>query len=285
MVSSTGVDGYSPQDIPGQSWQDSSNSFVDTNAHSPAPIPDDTSGQSSDIYGVIAVHAPTEEKDFQQATDTWTNNLQLLPSEQCWNKGGMCAKLSSHGAPPSSVPDLFDNHPDTPLLLHTAWDSNGKLVLPSLTFQLQTNSEDLQRKPLLSDLIDSNTEGPTLASLQCLDCSDWSDSGCDDSTLDTPTQPYCNTNYCPSQVVVPKFQPGCLNAPSSDKDTGYTQKWMPPVLLKAAFKDGCESRGTNYLSNWTAVTQEEEGEKEEDIGEEEISGQILLGDWVVRIQK
>lgn len=287
MASSVGVEGYSPQDVPGQSWQDSSNASVDTNAHSPAPIPDDTSGQSSEIYGVVAVHVPTEETDFQQATDTGTNNLQLLSSEQRWNRDGMCPKLSSHGAPPLSVPDLFDNDQDRPLLLDTARDSNGKLVLSSLTFQLQTNTEDLQRKPLLSDLIDSNTEGPTLASLQSLDCSDWSDSGCDDSTLDTPTQPYCNTNYCPSQVVVPKLHQGCLNAPSSDKDTGYTQKWMPPVLIKTASKDGCECRGTNYLSNWTAVTQEEEGEEKENIREEERSGhsQILLGDWVVQIQK
>lgn len=285
MAPSVGAEVYSPQDVPGQFWPDSSNPSVDTNAHSPAPMPDDTSGQSSEIYGVVAVHDPTEEKDLQQATDTGTNNLQLLSSEQCWNRGGMCPKLSSHGAPPLSVPDMFDD-PDRPLLLHTARDSNGKLVLPSLTFQLQTNTEDLQRKPLLSDLI-VNTEEPTLASLQSLDCSDWSDSGCDDSTLDTPTQPYCNTNYCPSQVVVPKFHQGCLNAPSSDEESGYTQKWMPPVLLKAASKDGCECTGTNYLRNWTAVTQEEEGEKEEDFGEEDRSGhsQILLGDWMVQIQK
>lgn len=277
MTSSVGVDGYSPQDIGDQSWQDSSNS-----SHSPAPTPDDTSGQSSEIYGVVAVHVPTEEKNFQQATDTETDDLQLFSSEQCWNRGGMCPKLSSRGAPPLSVPD-----PDRPLLLHTARDSDGKLVLPSLAFQFPTNTEDPQRKPLLSDLIDSNTEGPTLASLQSLDCSDWSDSGCDDSTLDTPTQPYCNTNYCPSQAVVPKFHQGCLNTPSSDKESGYTQKWLPAVLLKTASKDGCKCRETNYLSNWTAVTQEEDGEKEDDTGEEERSGhsQILLGDWVVQIQK
>lgn len=287
-VPSVGVGGYSPQDIPCQPWQDSSESSVDRDAHSPTPNPEDTSAQSSEIYSVVAVHVPTNENDFQQATtkDTETSNLPLFSSGERWDKGGMS---EWNGVPPLPVPYSFDSNPDRPLLLHTVRDSDGKLVLPSLTFGLQSSTGDPQRKPLLSDLINSTTEGPSLASLQSFDCSEWSDSGCDDSTLDTPTQPYCNTHYCPSQPVVPKFQQGCLNTPSSDDilESGYKQNWMPAIFLETASKHSCEYGRTNYPCTWTGVKKEEEGEEEEDIGGEERSRprEIIPGDWVVQIQE
>lgn len=282
---SVGVGGYTPQDIPCQAWQDSTDSSVDTYSHSPTPNPEDTSAQSSEIYSVVAVHVPTEEKDFQQATmkDTETSNPPLFSSGEIWDKGAMSPKLTSHGVPPLSVPDMFDSNPDRPLLLHAVRDSNGKLVLPSLTFQLQSCTGDPQRKPLLSDIINS------AASSQSLDSSEWSDSGCDENTLNTPTQPYCNSHYFPSQPVVSNFNQGCLNTPASDDifESGYKQNWMPAIFLETASKQSCEYRSANYPCTWTGLKKEEEGEDEDDIGGEEISGprKIILGDWVVQIQE
>nr|WEY35871.1 interleukin 22 receptor subunit alpha-1 [Sebastes schlegelii] len=243
---SVGPGGYSPQDIPCQPGQDSSGSSVGTGARSPTPNQEDTSAQSSEIYSVIAVH-----------------------------------------------PDLdpCESNPARPLQLQTVRDADGQLVLPSLIFQLQNSTDDAvsslnpERKPLLSDLIDSKMEGPTLASLKSFDGSEWSDSGCDDSTVTTPTQPYCNTNYCPSQPISPYFHQGCQNTPPSDAifELGYKQNGMPAILLETATKDSCEYRKTDYRWTWTGPKKEEEGDEDEHRGGEE--GQTLLGGLMVQIQE
>ncbi|XP_076593888.1 interferon lambda receptor 1 [Chaetodon auriga] len=242
-VPSVGVGGYFPQDMPCQAWQGSTGSSVGTGAHSLTPNLEDMSSQSSEIYSVVAVHVPAEERDFQQATieDRETAN-QLSSTGESWDKGGMSPKLSSYSVPPLHVSDPCDNELVKPLLLHTVHDTNGQLLLPSLIFQLQSSTGDTQRKPLLSDLMDSKRDGPSLASLQSFDGSEWSDSGCDDSTLNTPTQPYCNTHYFPSQRAGPDIQQGCLNTQCSDAlcESGYKQNWMPAMLLDTACKDSFE---------------------------------------------
>ncbi|XP_051262971.1 interferon lambda receptor 1 [Dicentrarchus labrax] len=268
---SVGVGGYSPQDIPCQSWQGSTGSSVGTGAHSPTPNAEDTS------YSVVAVQVPVTEKYFQQATtkDRETCNLPLSPSGESWDEGGMSPKLTSNGVQP-----LHDVDPcDRPLQLHTVRDPNGQLMLPSLTFQLENDTSYTQRRPLLSDLRDSKRERPSLVSLQSLDGSECSDSGCDDST---PTHPYCNTSYSPTQSVVPDFDKGC-QIPSSDAifESGYKQNWMPEIHLGTASKDSCEYRRTNYPWTWSGPKKEEG----EDRGGEESSREILLGRWGVQIQE
>ncbi|XP_074509144.1 interferon lambda receptor 1 [Sebastes fasciatus] len=291
---SVGPGGYSPQDIPCQPWQDSSGSSVGTGARSPTPNQEDTSAQSSEIYSVIAVRVPAEQnEDFQQVTidDRETSNLPMSSSGESWDKGEASPKLISHGVPPLPDLDPCESNPARPLQLQTVRDADGQLVLPSLIFQLQNSTDDAvsplnpERKPLLSDLIDSKMEGPTLASLKSFDGSEWSDSGCDDSTVTTPTQPYCNTNYCPSQPISPYFHQGCQNTPPSDAifELGYKQNWMPAILLETSTKDSCEYRKTDYRWTWTGPKKEKEGEEDEHRGGEE--GQTLLGGLMVQIQE
>uniref|UniRef100_A0A3B4WPV9 Uncharacterized LOC111661624 n=1 Tax=Seriola lalandi dorsalis TaxID=1841481 RepID=A0A3B4WPV9_SERLL len=240
--------GYAPQDIPSQDWEGRTFSSVGTGAHSPSPNPQNTSAQSSEIYSSVVVHVPAEEKeDFQQATieDRGTRNPPLLSSEELWDKGGTTPNLTLYGKQASPDLDACESNPAMPLLLHTVRDTNGQLMLPSLTLQLESSRDDIVsslipgRKPLLSDLIDYKKEGPTLASLQSFDSSElWSDSGCDDSTENTPTQMYSNTHCFPSQPVVRYFQQQCQNTPSSDAifESGYKQNWIPAITLVAASK-------------------------------------------------
>lgn len=253
--------GYTPQDIPCQTWQGSTGSSVGVGAHSRTPNPQDTSTQSSEIYSAVAVHVPTEENSEQATTETReTRNLPLPSSEEPWDRGGVSRKLMLHGVPPLPDLDACESNPAGSLLLHTLRDTNGQLVLPLLTVQLKSSTGDTEsplnpeRKLLLSDLIESNNEGPSLASLQSFDNSAWSDSGCDDSTVNSPTQPYCNTHFSPSQLLVPDFhQQSDQNRPSGDVlfESGYKQNWMPASLLGDASKDSCDYRRTNYPSTWT----------------------------------
>lgn len=236
-VPSVGVGGYSPQDIPCHTWQGSSGSFVRTGAHSLSPNQEDTSAQSSEIYSVVAVHV----KDFQQGTvqDGENSNQPLPSSGESWDKDGRSPKLTSHGVPLLHDPDCWDSDPAKPLLLHTVRGINGQLTLPSLISQLQSNTGVTEGRPLLSDLTDIKREGPSLASLHSLDGSEWSDSGCD-STLNTPTQPYCNTNYSPSKPVVSDFHQGCQDTLLSNNaplDSGYKPNWIPAILLGTASTD------------------------------------------------
>lgn len=287
---SVGTGGYSPQDMPWQTQQGSTGSSVGTGAHSRSPNPEDTSAQSSEIYSAVAVHVPAEQnEDFQQAINDnrETSNPPLSSSGESWDKGEINQKLTSYGEQPLSDLNPGERNPAKPLLLHAVRDTNGQLMLPSLILQLQSSAGDTvsplnpERKPLLSDLIDTK-ERPSLASLQSFDGSEWSDSGCDDSSVNTPTQPYCNTHYCPS----PYIHQGCQKTPCSDAifESGYKQNWMPAILLGSASKDSCEYRRTNYRWTWTSPKKEEEGEEDEDRGGEEESRQILLEGWGLQIQ-
>ncbi|XP_018555580.1 interferon lambda receptor 1 [Lates calcarifer] len=290
---SVSTGGYSPQDIP---WQDSTESSVGTGTHNPNPNPQDTSTQSSEIYSAVAVQVCTvESEDFQPST-TEDREMRNLPpttsTGEPWKKCGVTPNLKTCVVPPVADQDACESSPAGPLLLHTVRDPNGQLVLPSLTL-LQRNTGDTvsplnpERKPLLTDLIDSKNEGPSLVSLRSFDSSEWSDSGCDDSTVNTPTQPYCHTHYNPSQPVVSGYHRQCQDTPTSDAtfDSGYKRNWMPAVFHEAASKYSCEYRRTNYPWTWTVPKEEEESEGDEDRGREDRSTQFLLGGWMLQIQE
>ncbi|XP_065814138.1 interferon lambda receptor 1 [Labrus bergylta] len=271
-LSAVEAGGYSPQDT----WQDRDNSSEGTGAQSPTSNQEDTSAQSSEIYSVVAVHVPAEEnQDGQQGAtkERQTGNLPFPSSRADWEKGGNDPELTTPEL------DSIESNAAMPLLLHTVRDSNGQLMLPSLAFQSTTAGGEI--KPLLSDLIDANKEGPLLASFQSFDSSEWSDSGCGDSTVNTPTHPYCNTNYCPSQPVVSYLQQGCQNTPSGDAtfESGYKQNWMPTTLLGILSKDSCGYRRTEKLWPWAGSTTEEEEREDEETRE------IHLGAWGIRIQE
>ncbi|XP_034468093.1 interferon lambda receptor 1 [Hippoglossus hippoglossus] len=268
--------GYSPQDMPFQAWQDSTGTSEDNGEHSPTSNHLETSGQSSEIYSSVAVHIPQQFAN----TETWN-----LPSRsEPWDKGGL--KPVSPRVPP--LLDACESNAAIPLLLHTVRDANGQLMLPSLNPQLQSCTGDSGRTPLLSSFIDSKEERPLLASLHSFDSSDWSDSGCDDGTANTPTQPYANSHYIASHTSVPHVNLQCQNAPSCDAtfESGYKQNWTPEILHEAASKDICGYTWTNYRRNWTPPKEEEEeeGEEDDDRGEER-SRQIGLGSWLVQLQE
>ncbi|XP_008278821.1 interferon lambda receptor 1 [Stegastes partitus] len=287
---SPGFEDYFPHDIPFHPWPVSSGSSVGTGAGRIAANPEDTSAQSSDIYSAVAVHVPAEENDsFQQATteDRGNSPTSLCPSDESWSKEGMHSKPISRGESPLSDFDICESSPISQLLLNTVRDHNGQLMLPLLTFSSQSSADDTkspvnpERKLLLSDLIDS-TDGPSLASLQCFDSSEWSDSGCDDSTVNTPTHPYCNSHYFPSQTVVSDFHQGCQSTPCSDAilESGYKQNWMPAIPCGPTATEHCDYKRTSYVQNWTG-----EGEDSEGKDGVEISRQLLLGSWKIQIQE
>lgn len=239
--------GYSPQDIPCR----------------------DTSTQSSDNYGAVAVQVPPEEnEDFQQAV-TEHRETSHPPVSPLLPDGDSC-----------------DSNPAGKLLIHTVRDISGKLVLPLFNFQLQSSNGDTvspaypERKPLLSDLTDSKDES-SLASLASLDSSEWSDSGCDDST---PTPLYCNTHSFPSQPAVPDSDKICQITPSSDAtfESTYQQNWMPELFCGPSTIDSCIR--TNYMWTCTGSKMEPHEEIEDSEGAEQ-SKLILLGSWTLQIQE
>ncbi|XP_030606500.1 interferon lambda receptor 1 [Archocentrus centrarchus] len=239
--------GYSPQDIPCR----------------------DTSTQSSDNYGAVAVQVPPEDnEDFQQAVTEHreTSHPPVSPL------------LPDH--------DSCDSNPAGKLLIHTIRDISGKLVLPLFNFQLQSSNGDTvspaytERKLLLSDLTDSKDES-SLASLASLDSSEWSDSGCDDST---PTPLYCNTHSFPAQPAVPDSDKGCQITPSNDAtfESTYKQNWTPELFCGPSTIDSCIR--TNYMWTCTGSKMEPHEEVEDSEGTEQ-SKLILLGSWTLQIQE
>ncbi|XP_047453547.1 interferon lambda receptor 1 [Mugil cephalus] len=260
--------GYSPQETPpGHTWDSSTGSSVDTSTRGTGFNHNDTSGQSSDVYGEVVVHVSTEEDESvkQGPAEDGQTSHQLFSSNgpfSSWVKGG---KLIG------TLPDFdaYESKPDEPLLLKTERNRHGELTLPFLTLQLQSCTDDgkspvnPETRPLLSDVMFS-TDRLCLASLQRLDSCDGSDSGCDGSIINTPTPPYCNTHYFPSKLV-PDFQHSTTSSESTS-ESGYKQNWMPPVHCGHALIDSCNYRRTN----WTDVHKtDEEGEEDEGRGEEE----------------
>ncbi|KAK2844892.1 hypothetical protein Q5P01_011551 [Channa striata] len=231
--------GYSPQDITVQAWTGSS---LETDEDIANLNTQDSSAQSSEIYSVVVVNN-VQCTNLQQVSTENASSTTPLPSSHAepWKKSGT-----------SSTPDTFHDRDATEtdqgrgLLLHTMRNPNGQLMLSSLFPPLQSNTGAAappltsERKPLLSDLIDTN-DGPSLDSLMSFDSSEWSDSGCDDNTVDTPTL------YSPT--VVPDFHQGCLNTPANEAEieSGYKQNWMSEIRVQAGGNKSCDYKRTNYL--------------------------------------
>lgn len=239
--------GYAPQDILIPDSQDITSSSADTGGQGPSP--QGTSAQSSEIYSsVVVVHvsADDEKEAFQQvrseSRETWD-----LPSssEKLWDKAGTSPNPTRCGLQASPDLDACESDLVRPLNLHTERDANGQLTLSSL-YPFDSCTKDTlsplnpETKPLLSDLIECTTDGPTLTSLLSFDGSEWSDSGCDDSTVNSPspTMQYCNSRYFPSQKVAPDFHQQSQNTPSSDVifESGYKENHLSAMAFMTAYK-------------------------------------------------
>ncbi|XP_017279181.1 interferon lambda receptor 1 [Kryptolebias marmoratus] len=278
--------GYSPQDTPRHICKWNMDSSMRTAAPGTSPHSKDTSVQFSETYGVVAVHEqmkPNEE--FQQSASggSMISHSPLTSDEEGnWGKGGTIPKPSLSGTPQFSGSGFSENNPAKTLVLHTARINNGQLVLPSFPFLSEDTTGDTvsqmnpERKPLLSDLTDCQ-DAPSLMCLQRSDSSDWTDSGCDDSSINTPTNLYYNTAYFASQKAAPDLHKECNTIASNDAiiESGYKQNWMPEIQRKPASTD-----------IWTSISPKIDEEVDDDEGtvSMENSGQIPLGHWGIQIQ-
>ncbi|TNN02183.1 hypothetical protein fugu_009670 [Takifugu bimaculatus] len=112
--------------------------------------PKDNSAQSSVSYGAVVVHDSTEDQGAIK--NPGRSNKLNSSSEECGSDHAITSVMPSHTGSPLSVQDSPDSDPSRPLLLHTERDSDGNLVLPFPSFQFQSSTANLQRRPLLSDL-------------------------------------------------------------------------------------------------------------------------------------
>lgn len=204
-----------------------------------------SSRQSSVIYSIV--ETPKQEWHPQVVG----NKLPLFASVTDRRD----SKSPLPGTPDSSLEmDL------QPLLVDAVRDANGEL---RLTLQLFGSEDEAQRAPLLSDN-------------KC--CGTWlpnsDDSGCDDSTADTPTQPYLNNRYCPSE---PQGGGGTLIS-------GYKHNWMPENLTHP--ESECGDTMVHYPRAWSGHKQAEGDEEDKALAEEGMcmTSEILLSRWMVQVQ-
>ncbi|XP_061814704.2 uncharacterized protein [Nerophis lumbriciformis] len=201
-----GPGGYSPQEVPSQAWPSSVTSLAER------PNRQDLSSQCSVIYSSVARAVLTEDKELASVVLEDGAN-PLLPRD-----------FQS----PADV-EVCDDRGDGPLLLQTVRDANGRLQLPSLALQLESNTAEHpepDRKPLLSDLLVS-TDGSLSTFLQR---SESTDSGCEDGTLNTADLPYSH----PAHSSYPRRTPLCFLpskkvASSGVHQSGYTQNGLPSL--------------------------------------------------------
>lgn len=267
--------GYSPQDIPCQIWEDSS---TGTAAVGLTSDPKDNSAQSSVSYGAVVVHDPTEDQGAVKSPGI-INKLNFL-REECGSDQAIASVMESQTGPLLSVQDSVDSDPSRPLLLHTARDSHGNLVLPFSQIQFQSSSANPERRPLLSDLIDSTALSPLLIS-------DDAESECDDGIVTSPTQTYCNSHYHHTHAGIPSPHQENLNSSSTDgkAESCYMQNWIPEVNVETVSMHNDFDRRSDYPCTWNGLKREE-GETEEDETEPENFPlrEHFLGNWAVQIQ-
>lgn len=262
---SASLGGYSPQDLPWQIWQDSS---IDTATLSLTSDSEDTSAQSSVSYSAVAPPEPTED---QGAFNDPEISKLPFPGAECGSNHGMTSVTASHRSS-LSVPDSLDSDPSRPLLLHV--DSEGKPVLPFWSSQFQSSTGNLQRGPLLSDLINSTMEQPPLLNLDDTELSE-----CGDSMITAATQMH-DSHYTQSQTVIPYLHQGSLNSSSTDdrSESCYKQNWIPEV-------NSNDDRKTDYLRSWNGLRNEDREAKEdrEELERSQLS-EHFLGNWLLQIQ-
>lgn len=262
------IGGYSPQDIPCQIWQDSSD-------------PKDNSGHSSVSYGAVVVHDPTEDQGAIK--NPGRSNKLNSSSEECGSDHAITSVMPSHTGSLLSVQDSPDSDPSRPLLLHTEWDSDGNLVLPFPSFQFQSSTANPQR-PLLSDLTDSTMEQPSLSPLLILD---GAESECDDGIVTSPTQTYCNSHYHQPHAGIPSPHQANLNSSSTDGrvESCYMQNWIPEVNVETVAMHSDFDRRTDYPCTWNGLKREEVETEEDEKELESFSlREHFLGNWAVQVQ-
>lgn len=266
-IDPTSLGGYFSQDIICQIWEDSS---VDTAA------PEDSS--SSVSYSGVVVQEPT--KGQRAFADSSLNNKLAFPGVQCGGDQGPTSLMPSHTGSSSSVSCCLDNEPSRPLLLHTVRDSDGNLVMPC-PFQFQSSTADPQRRPLLSDLLDSKMDRPS-----SLNSDDTEFSECD-ATMPTPTQMYCNSDYLQFHGGIPNVHQENVNSSSTDgiSESCYKQNWIPEVSVETvSMHSDCDTRTNVYARTWAGLKNEED-ELEEDRELERFQlSEPFLGHWVIQIQ-
>lgn len=209
-VWSAGDGGYGHKNTIFVPWKEDS-SLDSGGLHGPRSRALDDSGQSSEIYGAVAVNVVSAEENEEDQTDG--------------NKSGQLL---------SSV-DISDKKEAQPLFLQTRKNSEGQLMLSFQVPQTFTaTAEELdpcERKPLLSYLIVSSDKGSNFVSLHSLESSECSDSGLDENTLPTPTQDCDLVNqYLPTQLDLTHFSPSVQSPLSSDSIThnsAYQPNWIP----------------------------------------------------------
>ncbi|XP_056902225.1 interferon lambda receptor 1 isoform X2 [Takifugu flavidus] len=272
-VPSTSLGGYSPQDIPCQIGQDSSTDHVLCLTSDPK----DNSAQSSVSYGAVVVHDSTEDQGA-------IKNKLNSSLEECGSDHAITSVMLSHTGSPLSVQDSPDSDPSRPLLLHTERDSDGNLVLPFPSFQFQSSTANLQRRPLLSDLIDSTMAQPSLSSLLILD---GAESECDDGIVTSPTQTYCNSHYHQPHAGIPSPHQANLNSSSTDGrvESCYMQNWIPEVNVETVAMHSDFDRRTDYPCTWNGLKREEVETEEDEKELESFSlREHFLGNWAVQVQ-
>lgn len=219
IVSPAGDGGYGHKNtifMPGK--EDSS---LDSGGlHNPRSRALDDSGQSSEIYGAVAVNlvnVEESEEHQRQLNQTYRNNTLLVESEHLL----------------SSV-DISDKTEAQPLVLQTRKNSEGQLMLSFEVPQTFTGTEEervpFQRKLRLSDIFSSD-KASNFPSLHSLESSECSDSGLDESTLPTPTQD-CDlvSQYLPTQLDLTHFRPSSqspLSCESITHNSAYQPNWIP----------------------------------------------------------
>ncbi|XP_028325462.1 interferon lambda receptor 1 [Gouania willdenowi] len=279
ISSSPGVVPYSPQEIPRPSWQDM------VGSSSPTPDAGNKSSQFSEIYSSVAHNVPDEEKDEeveQVEEDMETNHTPVAVSDESLDDNSRSLKPTSQHV--STVPDrsTVENNPDNQIILHTFRDTEGNLVFPSLGFESHGRTGDAEssltaeRKPLSSEHLNSNG-GPLFASSKSSECSD---SGCDDSTFNTPTDLFCNTNYFPATVYSPSMhlEPQSRLLGNGSLGTDYKPNWTLSVHHDPA-------EALNYPFAWNGDRMEDEVRGHEGNMEEEDVTEILLGNWKLQVQE
>lgn len=273
-VPSASVGGYSPQDLPWQNWQDSSE---DTAALSLASDSEATSARSSVSYSAVAPHEPTKDQDA--SNDPEISNKLPFPCVEFGSNCRMTSATAFHTRPPISVRDCPDSDPGTALLLHMARESEGKLPFWSSQFQMST--ADLQRRPLLSDLINSTVEQPSLPKFD-----DTESSECGDSMITAPTQ-MGDSHYIQIHTVIPNFHQGSLNSSSTDggSESCYKQNWIPKINVETVSMSSDGDRRTGYSRSWNGLKNEDsEAEDESEEAERFQLSEHFLGNWLLQIQ-
>lgn len=268
--------GYSPQDTPCHICM--CNTGSPRRTPEMAPDSEDTSVPFSESYGAVAVH---DREEFQQFV--YNNSTSPSPvytnRQGNWGGGGMIPKLIPCGTPQLPHSESSEDRLGNTMVLHAVRDINRELILPLFRCPSEDSTGDTvsqmnpERKPLLSDPMD--LQGVSLTCLQRSDSSDWTDSGCDDSIVNTPTNLYYNTTYFVSQKAGPDLHKGCDALRLNDvvTETGYKQNWVPETHHKPESTD------------WTSISPKMDEEIEDDEGTSmEDSGQSLLGHWDIKIQ-